>query len=282
MTHSCAARVAVSLLGLLAVAHVPAQERKVQVGWCTPLKDIGAARAAGFDYLELRTSEIAALSDADFEAAVERIRQAGLPVPIAYLFLPPALKVTGPQIDREQQMLYVKKAFARLSRLGTKIVTFGSGESRRVPDGFPKDEAFKQLVEFGRRIAPEARRHGITIAVEPQRRQETNIINSASEGLELVKAIDDPTFQLMIDFYHLASEREDPDIVLRAGSHLVHLHMANPQGRVFPLAWDEYDYAPFFTNLRRAGYNKGISIEASAKDFRAEAPRAISLLRRAF
>ena len=86
----------------------------------------------------------------------------------------------------------------------------------------------------------------------------------------------------MIDFYHLASEREDPAIVLRAREHLRHLHMANPQGRVFPLAWDEYDYAPFFANLRKIGYDKRISVEASARDFPTEAPRAISLLRQAF
>ena len=98
-----------------------------------------------------------------------------------------------------------------------------------------------------------------------------------------MKAIGDPNFQLMIDFYHLASEQEDPAIVARAPSeHIRHLHMANPQGRVFPLRWDEFDYAPFFANLRKIGYDKRISVEASTKDFAADAPLAIALLRRAF
>jgi D-psicose/D-tagatose/L-ribulose 3-epimerase len=281
MLHRGAFGLTVLLFLVPAIARLPAQDRKVQIGWCTPLRGIDAARAAGFEYLELSTSEIAALPDAEFEAAVAHVKQVGLPTPVANLFLPASLKVTG-QIDPDQQLLYVKNAFARLARLGTEIVVFGSGGARRMPDGFSKDDAFKQLVEFGRRIAPEARRHGITVAVEPLRQQETNIINSASEGLALVEAVADPNFQLMIDFYHLASEREDPDIVLRAGSHIVHLHVANPEGRVFPLAWDEYDYAPFFANLRRIGYDRRISVEATAKDFRVDAPRAISLLRRAF
>ena len=127
-----------------------------------------------------------------------------------------------------------------------------------------------------------ARSHGITVAIEPLRHEETNIINSAGEGLALVQAIDDPNFQLMIDFYHLASEKESPAIVSRAKDHLRHLHVANPTGRVFPLAWDEYDYAPFFAALRQAGYNQRISVEASTKDLAADAPRAIALLRRAF
>jgi D-psicose/D-tagatose/L-ribulose 3-epimerase len=282
MKHALAIPVGVALVAVLSLAHATGQDHHVQVGWCTALKDIDAARTAGFEYLELGTSEIAALPDADFESALARIRQLGLPVPVTNLFLPATLKVTGPEVDREAQIRYVQKAFARLSRLGTGIVVFGSGGARRVPDGFPRDEAFRQLVDFGRRAAVEARAHAITIAVEPLRRQETNIINSAAEGLELVDAIDHPNFQLMIDFYHLASEREDPAIVLRAREHLRHLHMANPQGRVFPLTWDEYDYAPFFANLRTIGYDKRISIEASAKEFAVDAPRAISLMRRAF
>jgi D-psicose/D-tagatose/L-ribulose 3-epimerase len=274
--------VALALISLLAVTRGTAQTHPVQVGYCTSLSNIEAARAAGFDYVELSTSEIAGLSDADFERAAARIRQAGISTPAANLFLPATLKVTGPAIDQEQQMAYVRKAFARLARLGTQIVVFGSGPARMVPDGFPKDRAFQQLVEFGRRIAPEARARGITITVEPQRPEETNIINSAAEGLSLVNAIDDPNFQLMIDFYHLASVKEDPGIVARAGAHIRHLHTANPEGRVFPRKWDEYDYAPFFAALRQIGYDKRISVEASTKDLSVDAPLAIALLRRAF
>ena len=276
------ALLAIAAPGILIPARAQTPKVQVQVGLCTPLKNVEAAKAAGFDYLELGTTELAGLSDPDFDRAVADIKRLGVQVPATNLFLPATLKVTGRDIDREQQMVYVRKAFDRLSRLGTQIVVFGSGGARRVPDGFPKDEALEQLVDFGRRAAGEARSRGITIAIEPLRHEETNIINSAGEGLALVEAIGDPNFQLMIDFYHLASEHEDPAIVLRASQHVRHLHMANPQGRVYPLEWSEFDYAPFFANLKKIGYAKRISVEATAKDFAAEAPRAIALLRRAF
>lgn len=263
-----------------AVAQPPAA--RVAVGYCTGLRGLEATKAAGFDYVELSTTEIAGLSDADFEAAAAKIKALAIATPAANLFLPAALKVTGPETSPEQQMAHVKKAFARLARLGTEVVVFGSGGARRVPEGFAKDEAFKQLVDFGRRAAREARANGITITIEPLRRQETNIINTAGEGLALVEAIADPNFQLMIDFYHLASEQEDPAIVLRAKDHIRHLHVANPQGRVFPAKWEEFDYAPFFANLKAIGYNKRISVEGSTRDLAAQAPPAIALLRRAF
>jgi D-psicose/D-tagatose/L-ribulose 3-epimerase len=269
------------VLALLTIAGGQAPG-KVKVGYCTGLKNLEAAKAAGFDYVELGATEIAALSDAEFDAAAAKIKTLGIATPVANLFLPGTLKVTGPATDPEAQMAHVRKVFTRLEKLGTEIVVFGSGGARRVPEGFAQDEAFKQLVDFGKRAATEARLHGITIAIEPLRKQETNIINSAGEGLELVNAIGHPNFQLMIDFYHLASEQEDPAIVIKAKDHLRHLHVANPNGRVFPQKWEEFDYAPFFANLKAIGYDKRISMEGNTTDLASQAPVTIALLRKAF
>ena len=275
--------IASCVLAVLSTTPAAQQAGQVLVGYCVGLKGLETAKAAGFDYVELGVSEIAALSDQDFDAALDRVKQVGIPTPNANLFLPGSIRLTGPQpTDPEQQMAYVRKAFARLNRLGVKIVCFGSGGARRVPEGFSQEEAFQQLVAFGKRIAPEARANGITVVIEPLRRQETNIINTTAEGFELVKAVGDPNFELLIDFYHLASEKEDPAIILQVRDHIRHLHMANPQGRVFPLKWDEFDYAPFFANLRQVGYAGRISVEASSPDIPTQAPLAIALLRRAF
>jgi sugar phosphate isomerase/epimerase len=273
--------VAVVLAATVLATGAAQTPRAVAVGYCTSYKNVAAAKAAGFEYVEVGTSEIAALSEADFDAAARDVRAAGLPTPAANLFLPATLKVTGPDADRDRQRAYVTLALERVARLGVQVVVFGSGAARRVPDGFPPDDAFRQLVEFGRTVAPLARAHGITIAVEPLRREETNIINTAAEGLRLVEAVGDPAFQLMIDFYHLASEHEDPGIIVRARTHLRHLHMANPNGRVFPLSASEFEYEPFFSKLRDIGYDQRISVEASTRDLTADAPRAIALLRHA-
>jgi len=63
----------------------------VRVGYCTPLRNLEAAKAAGFDYVELSATEIASLTDADFEKAANHIKEVGLPTPAANLFLPAAL-----------------------------------------------------------------------------------------------------------------------------------------------------------------------------------------------
>ncbi len=253
----------------------------VEVGYCSALKELEAVKAAGFDYAELRTSEVAALSDADFEALAERLQRLALPVPVSYLFVPREIKLTGPAVDEAAQMAYVSMALDRVARLGARTVVLGSGPARNFPEGYPKAEAYRQFVGFCKRVGPEARARGITIAIEPQRKQESNLINNMTEGLALVRDVNDPNVQLTVDFYHVAEEKEDPAVVLAAKDYVRHVHMANPVKRVFPLRWDEFDYGPFFANLRAIGYAGRISLEAGSADFAREAPVAIALLKRA-
>jgi D-psicose/D-tagatose/L-ribulose 3-epimerase len=254
----------------------------VQVGRCAGISKLEETKAAGFDFAEIGVRDIAKLSDEDFAKALATHKQVGLPTPVANVFLPGELKVVGPAIDKAAQMAYVTKAFDRMQQFGVKIIVFGSGGSRKVPDGFSKDEAFAQLVEFAQRIAPEAQKRDIVLAVEPLRQQETNIINTAAEGLKWVQAVGHPNFQLMVDFYHLAIEKEDPSILVRARDHIKHFHIANPNDRVFPLDANEYDYSGFFANLRQMGFKGGISVEAKHRaPFAEEGPKALSFIRNA-
>jgi D-psicose/D-tagatose/L-ribulose 3-epimerase len=251
----------------------------VKVGRCADVDKLEESKAAGFDYVELGTRNVMKLSDADYEAALAKAKAVGLPTPVANVFFPNEMKVVGPGVDEAANVAYAEKAFDRMAKFGVQIQVFGSGGARKVPDGFSKDEAFQQLVTFAKKIAPLAQAKGITLAVEPLKSQETNIINSAAEGLKWVQAVDHPNFQLMVDFYHLASEKEDPKILVEAKDHIRHFHIANPNKRVFPMNATEYDYAGFFENMKKMGYHGRISVEANTKDFAAEGPKALAFLR---
>ncbi len=270
------------LVCLLVPAAVSAQATpSARIGVCVDPDKFDAAQAAGFDYVETNASKVAALSDEDFEKLAAQVARLRIPLAATMSFIPAAIKLTGPDVDPARQMAYVTTTLGRLKRLGVKVVVLGSGGARRVPDGFSKDEALTQLVDFCRRTAPIAREHGITIVVEPLRRQETNIINTAREGLALVRAVDRPEIRLLVDFYHLAEEGEDPGVIAEAGPLVVHTHIANPAGRVYPLKAEEASYGGFFANLCKSGYSGRMSIEASTKDFASDAPRSLALLRQA-
>jgi sugar phosphate isomerase/epimerase len=274
-------RLALAILLLLAfmMSESKTDKSPVRIGYCGMIKDIDQVKAAGFDYIELRTTEITALSDTEFASLQEKLKHIGLPVLATYLFIPANIKLTGPAINKEEQMAYVRKALDRVSQLGARIVAFGSGPARQYPDGFSKDEAFRQFVDFCQRIGPEARLRHLIIAVEPLRPQESNLINSTADGLDLIAAVNDPNIQLNLDYYHFEMNKENPAIILKAAEHIRHIHFANPTGRVFPLHAGEYDYRAFFESLRQIKYQGELSLEAGTKDFAAEAPQSVRFIR---
>lgn len=259
----------------------PRAAGSMRIGVCVDPDAFEAAQAAGFDYVEINASKVAALTDQEFDQLAHRVGQLRIPVSAANVLLPSTIKIVGPEIDKARQEAYLAATLARLKRLGVSVVVLGSGGARRVPDGFSREEATAQLVDFCRRLAVPARQNGITIAIEPLRRQETNIVNTAREGLALVKAVDRPEVKLLVDYYHLSEESEDAGVLLAAGKQLVHAHIANPKGRVYPLLPGESDYAPFFAGLCAIGYSGRLSVEARTTDFAADAPKALALLRAA-
>lgn len=273
-------RICLLLLALLEFAPaVRAQFTNLAVGYVT--HDFAAAKAAGFDYAEIRVREIMKLSDDEFTKFAADSRRAGLPLLTGNVFLPPELKVVGTNVDMAAVTNYFAKALDRCETLGVKKIVWGSGESRRAPEKFSKAAAFAQLVSLAKILAPLAKPHDIVVVVEPVRQAESNLINTDAEGLRWVEAVDHPNFQLLVDIFHLTAEHEDPAILVKAGAHLQHVHMANPLGRTFPPGTNGFDYAPFFRALKTIGYHGTITIEAKAENFTNDAPVAIKFLRAA-
>ena len=212
-------------------APASAADQPLAIGYCTD--DPQKAKDLGFEYAELPVRNFTALSEEDFATFAEKVRATGLPTPVGNVFFPADLRLVGPEADQEKGLAWARTALARAKALGLEIVVFGSGGARRAPEGFPADQAFQQLVAFAKRLGPEAEKHGIVVAVEPLRREETNTINSVAEGLRWVEAVGHPNFQLMSDFYHLASEKEDPVILRRAKhAHPSRAHRQSHRARV--------------------------------------------------
>jgi D-psicose/D-tagatose/L-ribulose 3-epimerase len=264
---------------LLPATSVNAAQPRIKVGYNTD--DLERAKLIGFDYAELLVKNFTALDDEKFAAFLAKHKEVGLPTPVGNNFIPAELKLVGPDVDVPKQTAFVNKAFDRAQQLGVKVVVLGSGAARKYPDGFSPDVAWSQLVDFARRIAPEAQKRGIVITVEPLQKGETNTINTAAEGLRWVQAVNHPSFQLMVDFYHLSLEKEDPAILLTAKKNIKHLHIANPYLRKFPMSADEFDYSVFFATLKKSGYTGGLTIEGKADKFESDAPRSLAFLKAA-
>ena len=253
------------------------------IGWCLRVQGstLEDAKKAGFEYVELALQDVLGLDEPAFQALKERLRGLGIPALAGYNLVPNDLLITGPAMDRAKQDAHLKSALQRVGRqgLGLQYVVLGSGKARQVPEGFPREKAYAQLVDFSRRLAREAERNGVQVLVQPLRSTDTNLVNTVPEAVELAAKVDRPNFHVLVDYSFLVIGKEDVDVVRRAGSRVKRVWMANPSGRVYPMSAGEAGYAAFFAALQAIGYRGGISIHAKTDDFAGDAPRAIAFLR---
>jgi D-psicose/D-tagatose/L-ribulose 3-epimerase len=245
----------------------------------TGVEIVERVAAAGFDYLELPLARIAALTAGEFAALRRRVEGTGLTTESCNDCFPPTLRLTGPVADRAEAVNYATAAFGRAASLGAKIVVFGSGPARTVPEGFSQAAAQEQLVGLLNDLAPLAEKNGLTIAIEALNRTECNIVLSLIEARDLARRVNHPHVQLLADYYHLAMEHEPIDHVATVAKSIRHVHFSNPTGRGYPQAADE-QFAAFCRQLRASGYDDRMSVEAFSNDFERDARATLTLMKR--
>ena len=231
----------------------------------------------GFDYIELPLAQMMEFSDEQFAALKERVNNAKIRCETCNNLFPANMRLTGPMVDKKQIAIYYMRALKRAGELGVEYVVFGSGPAKNVPEGFPMEEGYRQVVNLLKKISLAAKENNITIAIEPLRRQECNLINTFKEGCQLAKEVGSPNVRVLVDYYHLTQEQEPIQNILDLGKeYLVHTHFARNEGRVYPETMEEDSaYRPFIDALKAIGYKGRVSCEAYVEDFDKQAKRAI-------
>lgn len=251
------------------------ESAKIKIGVCT--RDFGSAAKYHFDYIEPSAADIAAMSDAEFSQFADGLLASPLRCEAFNgLIRRPELKVVGEQVPTNALREYLEACISRCRRLGATVVVWGSAGSRNVPDGFSRDRAQQQIADFLRMAGDIGKRHDLIVAIEPLRHQESNILNTGAEALEMVKRTKHGNVKMIIDYFHLREENEDPRILETAQREIVHIHFANPRGRVWPHDLSEDDhYVAFFNSLKKSNFSASISVEGKGTfDADGEASRA--------
>lgn len=248
-----------------------------------PLLNAERIIGSGLDFIEPGLAKVVAMTEKDFKQAVQRIQEAGIRVQSMNWFLPPSLKVVGPEADSVAQRNFLEGAFARAAKLGAKAIVLGSPGSRAIPEGFLGEEARAQMVAFCRLAADVIRENGyaIKIAVEHVNHTETNFLNTFAQAHDLVREIARDEIGLAADFYHFEMENESMEVMKSAADLIYAVQIANPDGRCFPKLDAEMPRVDrFFEVLAEIGYEAGISVEATpSADLEADCQAAAAFFR---
>jgi sugar phosphate isomerase/epimerase len=250
----------------------------MKLGICGPL-DAVESPIEHLDYLEPAVGQLLQPEQPDAPGLASAVDAAPVKPYAANCLIPGHLPTTGPDTDYKAVQAYMQTTCARAAQAGVRILVFGSGGSRKVPEGFSMDTARRQLVDHMKGWAPAAAEAGVTIVLEPLSCRECNIVTSVDEGADLVRRVGDPSIRLLIDTYHMGRDEDDVDAIRRAGDLIAHAHIAEIDGRTPPAAHGQ-DFSPWLRALKDIRYNGGLSIEAKWEDRAAQLPGALAELRR--
>ena len=253
----------------------------MRFGICQSPDETQALAEAGYDFIEWPVSRTVGEMD---EEAYQSLRGFARTLPIApeawNIMLPRSIKVVGPDADHVGMKHYLETALSRAAELGGQVVVLGSGGSRTVPDAWSPEEAMRQFDGACGVVGEVAALNGITIAIEPLNRGETNLINSVSEAAGVVERVGHPSVKLLSDLYHVTKEDEPFSDTGAAASTLFHVHIAEPYSRAMPHPGEmDSVYRQYFSMLQQSGYDQRISIECSPQPTVDEAAEGLTYLR---
>ena len=248
------------------------------------------AASCGYDGLEIAPFTLkddpSRLTETEAKTAAGIVTSAGLEVVgLHWLLVEPKgmhLTTLDPQI-RLRTTEFGQHLARICAAMGGKVMVWGSPRQRDVEDNNTYDLAFKHAVDVLRAICEVAGPLGITIAMEPLGRQETNFLTTAEETIKLIDAVDHPSCRLHLDVKAMSAEALPiPQIIANSAPHIAHFHANDPnlQGP----GMGDTDFVPIAAALAEANYNDYISVEVFDYDPGAEviAEQSIAYLKKVF
>lgn len=150
------------------------------------------------------------------------------------------------------------------------------GKTRLISDEQKRQER-EWCLENLYRASRRAEELGVTLALEPLNRFETDMVNTVDQAISLVDEVDSNFLGILLDTFHSNIEEKNiPESIERLGGRLVHVQ-ANENDRGIP-GTGHLDWTGIRDALRKVGYDGSLVIETFGAPSK-ELARAASIWR---
>jgi D-psicose/D-tagatose/L-ribulose 3-epimerase len=176
---------------------------------------------------------------------------------------PKGLHVTTPDdAVRERSWQHIRDLVDLCADLGDGgVMVFGSPQQRSTTGGSTREEATQRYEDGLVNVAPHALERGVTILVEALPVDQSDVVTTLAEAVEMVKRVASPAIRTMFDIHNAVNEAEPhAELVNRYFEYIRHVHVNEMDGK-HPGA-GAYDFKPVLEVLRRRNYEGWISLDA--------------------
>ena len=230
-------------------------------------KDIDAIAAAGYDCIEMHMHEVMKMSDVEFQAVCQKLKNSPIVCEVLDNPVPLDAVIASDSFDLEYYWNFLNTGADRAAALGVKYYVFGNGRTRSLPAGGDIEAAKEKNLTFVRMLAEITAQRGITILLEPLAPAISNVIHSIPEALEYAKIVGKPNIGTFLDYRWFVDRKHPFMMIEEYGQHIKHVHIDNPDlpfpKRLVPRTNDGHDYLALFKALEIINYQGILSIEAN-------------------
>jgi D-psicose/D-tagatose/L-ribulose 3-epimerase len=234
---------------------------------------IAKAQALGFDAFTIPVEEPAAI---DAAAVGDALRDSDLRVHVTGAFGPTRDLTHDEPRFREESLAYLRDTLVLCEQWGARLLVgpcySAVGKRRHVPPEQRKVE-WERAVLGLRRAGELAADHGVTLAVEPLNRFETDLVNTAEQLVRLLRDVAHPAVKGHLDSFHMNIEEKDVAAAVRlVGADLVYVD-ASESDRGAPGS-GQVDWDGLARGLSAIGYTGDCVIESFTPECKAIAAAA--------
>ena len=139
-------------------------------------------------------------------------------------------------------------------------MVIGSPNERNILDPLTPEQAWSYAQETFAACAEFAQEQNVILCMEPLTSEATNFINTPAAAVEMVKAVDNPNFQIILDVTSTAAENLDmPTQIRKYAEHVAHFHTNDDNG--YLPGSGNVDYPPIIEALKEINYTGYLSTE---------------------
>jgi D-psicose/D-tagatose/L-ribulose 3-epimerase len=229
-------------------------------GWSREEAARAIARTAevGFDLIEVSTLEPRSV-DVDFTR--RELEKAGLGATYS-LGLDADSDISANDREKERRgQAKLEDAIAMARDIGATHVAgilYSAFQKYAVPT---TAEGVERSAEVLRRVAELAQKSGIVLGLEVVNRYETNILNTAAQGVAMCKRVGAPNVKVHLDVYHMNIEESDiQQAIIETGDALGYFHTGDSHRGY--MGSGSIDLAGVFRALVKADYRGPITFES--------------------